>query len=373
MQSARNIKEVGYVDCVGGGQVVVVDGIAYVGHVNAPDGTSIIDVKDPKNPKQLASIGMPAATHSHKVRVANNLMIVNHELNDADHSPIPDDFKGGVVIYDVSNPAKPTEISRWTTEGKGVHRYDFDGRYLYFSPTVEGYVGPIVMILDLIDPTKPTEVGRWWMPGQWIAGGEVPTWEGTAHRCHHPLRMGNRLYTGYWKGGFVILNIDDMSNPTYVSGLDWSPPYACPTHTALPIPYKINGRQYLLVGDEDVMREPHEPAAFMWMIDITDEANPVPISTFQVEGLTGATVPMCTGLHQPSEKFFGTEIPMAWFSNGLRVIDIKDPHRPEEVAHYIPDLPPGSKRVSSNDVTVDDNGLIYLLDRHRGMHILERT
>jgi len=50
-----------------------------------------------------------------------------------------------------------------------------------------------------------------------------------------------------------------------------------------------------------------------------------------------------------------------------------NPHRPEEVAHYIPDLPPGSKRVSSNDVTVDDNGLIYLLDRHRGMHILERT
>lgn len=373
MPEAYNIKEVGYVDCVGGGQVVVVDGIAYIGHVNAPDGTSIFDVRDPKNAKELASIGMAPATHSHKVRVANNLMIVNHELNDADNSPVPDDFAGGVVIYDVSTPAKPREISRWTTAGKGVHRYDFDGRYLYMSPTVEGYVGNIVMILDLIDPEKPQEVGRWWMPGQWIAGGEEPSWEGTAHRCHHPLRQGNRLYTSYWKGGFVILNIDDMSNPTRVSGMDWAPPFACPTHTALPIPYDINGRQYLLVADEDVMREAHEPAAFMWMIDITDETNPVPISSYQVEGLAGKEVPMCTGLHQPSEKFFGTEIPMAWFSNGLRVIDIKNPQTPVEVASYVPDVPPGSKRVSSNDVTVDDNGLIYLLDRHRGMHILERT
>jgi hypothetical protein len=29
--------------------------------------------------------------------------------------------------------------------------------------------------------------------------------------------------------------------------------------------------------------------------------------------------------------------------------------------------------VQSNDVTVDDRGLIYLLDRVRGLHILERV
>jgi hypothetical protein len=29
--------------------------------------------------------------------------------------------------------------------------------------------------------------------------------------------------------------------------------------------------------------------------------------------------------------------------------------------------------VSSNDVTVDDRGLIYLLDRLRGLTIVERT
>ena len=34
---------------------------------------------------------------------------------------------------------------------------------------------------------------------------------------------------------------------------------------------------------------------------------------------------------------------------------------------------PVQERVQSNDVTVDDRGLIYLLDRVRGLSILERT
>ena len=39
----------------------------------------------------------------------------------------------------------------------------------------------------------------------------------------------------------------------------------------------------------------------------------------------------------------------------------------------MPDVPPGSTRVQSNDVTVDERGLIFLLDRVRGLHILERV
>jgi hypothetical protein len=45
----------------------------------------------------------------------------------------------------------------------------------------------------------------------------------------------------------------------------------------------------------------------------------------------------------------------------------------KEVAYFVPDVPQGSERVQSNDVTVDDRGLMYLLDRVRGLHILERT
>jgi len=368
----KGLREIGYVDCAGGGQVVIKNNIAYIGNMAAPDGTAIFDVSDPKHPKELSRLGMLPGTHSHKVRVDNDLMIINRERNPYQIGA-PDEFKGGLGIYDVSNPAKPKLITNWETDGMGVHRFDFDGRYAYISPTVKGYLGNIMMILDLADPTRPVEVGRWWMPGQWTAGGETPTWEGSDHKCHHPLRLGNRLYTSYWFGGFVILDVEDMSKPKFVSGYDVSPPFPWPTHTALRIPFKIQNRDILLVADEDVAQKYPFSPSFLWIFDITDETRPVPFASYQVEGVDGSPTPPMTGCHQPCEIVTGTEIPVSWFAHGLRILDIKNPHAPKEVAWYLPEVKPGfGKQVQSNDVTVDSRGLIYLLDRIRGCWILER-
>ncbi len=375
MGQGKGIREVGYIDCAGGGQVTVKGGVAYIGNMEAPDGTVVVDVSDPKHPRELSRLGMFVGTHSHKVRVAGDLMVVNREVNPYQRGAAAD-FRGGLAIYDVSTPARPKLITNWETGGHGVHRFDFDGRYAYISPTVTGYLGNIVMILDLIDPARPVEVGRWWMPGQWTAGGEVPTWQGADHRCHHPLRLGNRLYTSYWLGGFVILDIEDMAKPKLVSAYDTSPPFPWPTHTALAIPFPIRNRRILLVADEDVRRLWDSYPSFLWIFDITDETRPVPFASYQVEGIDGSPQPDYTGCHQPCEIVTGTEIPVAWFAHGLRVIDIANPHAPREVAWYMPDPAPGqgaNGRVQSNDVTVDERGLIYLLDRIRGCHILERV
>jgi len=232
------------------------------------------------------------------------------------------------------------------------------------------------MILDLENPAKPREVGRWWMPGQWTAGGETPTWKNADHRCHHPLRLGSRLYTSYWLGGFVILDIEDMSKPKLVSSYDTSPPFPWPTHTALAMPFPIQNRKIMLVADEDVARLWKSYPSFLWIFDISDETRPVPFASYQLEGIDGTPQPDYTGCHQPCEIVAGTEIPVAWFAHGLRIIDIANPHAPKEVAWYLPDPAPGlgpTVRVQSNDVTVDSRGLIYLLDRIRGCQILERV
>ena len=50
-----------------------------------------------------------------------------------------------------------------------------------------------------------------------------------------------------------------------------------------------------------------------------------------------------------------------------------DGEPPREVAHFLPEPPEGHSRVSSNDVDVDERGLFYLIDRGRGLHILERA
>src|ERR1700686_540508 len=79
MARSRNAQLVTHIDCPGGGQVWVDGHFLYVGHMRQPTGTTIIDVADPRSPKVVAGITIPSGWHSHKVRVANDLMIVNHE------------------------------------------------------------------------------------------------------------------------------------------------------------------------------------------------------------------------------------------------------------------------------------------------------
>jgi hypothetical protein len=192
-------------------------------------------------------------------------------------------------------------------------------------------------------------------------------------RCHHPLRMGNRLYVSYWHHGLFILDISDMSRPKMVAHAETSPAFAHPTHTCLPIPQPLKGRRVMVVADEDVAKLRPSSPSFAWIYDITLEQLPVPIATFQVAGLDvdGSPQPPMSGCHQPSERFHGTVIPFAWFAQGLRLVDIADPFVPREVGHFLPNPADGEKRPSSNDVTVDDRGLIYLVDRVRGVDIIE--
>ena len=99
------------------GQVVVTGGIAYIGHMHSPHGTSIVDVADPAHPRLLARLEMPPGTHSHKVRVDNGLMLINRERNHADKNAPPENFRGGLGVYDVTKPASTREITRWETDG----------------------------------------------------------------------------------------------------------------------------------------------------------------------------------------------------------------------------------------------------------------
>jgi len=57
----------------------------------------------------------------------------------------------------------------------------------------------------------------------------------------------------------------------------------------------------------------------------------------------------------------------------VRIVDVADPFRPLEVGFFEPDPPPGCAMASTNDVTLDARGLIYLIDRQRGADIIEWT
>ena len=128
----------------------------------------------------------------------------------------------------------------------------------------------------------------------------------------------------------------------------------------------------MVVADEDVAKIHPAAPAFAMVYDITDETLPISVATITVPGVDtdGSPQEPFTGCHQPSERFHGTIIPFAWFANGLQVFDVAEPLAPRLVASYLPDPAAGADRVSSNDVTVDDRGLIYLIDRVAGLDIV---
>jgi hypothetical protein len=63
-----------------------------------------------------------------------------------------------------------------------------------------------------------------------------------------------------------------------------------------------------------------------------------------------------------------------WFSAGVRVYDISDPFRPEEIAAFLPETPAGQRGCRISDLFVDDRSIIYAADRARGgLYVLEYT
>jgi hypothetical protein len=386
---AENVERIGHLDIEGGGMVDVHGGVAYVGHMKPPFATSILDVSDPANPKILSRIEAKPHTHSHKARACGGFMLSNRELYAGSiagylfNSLFRRDLEIGLVVTDVSDPANPREMALLPAGGisianapAGVHRFELDceRELAYVSATLEGYRGNIILIIDLSDPQNPTEIGRWWTRGQWIAGGEEPTWSRNDHRVHHPSRLGDRLYVPMWYGGFSIVDISDTAAPKTVAHVDHRRP--SPTHTALPVDHEIMGRRWLLVFDEDISGECENPQASMWLYDISDETMPKIGSSFRVsesgeysrcDGKKGKRF----GAHQPHE-YVGEDnlVYAAWFAGGLRIVDISDPYRLGEVGHYVPEPADGFEFPQTNDVFVDERGLIYLIDRNSGLDVL---
>jgi hypothetical protein len=65
----------------GDGRQVIRKGDAlYVGHFGPSRlGTSILDVSNPSEPGLSVSLGPPVGAYTHRVKIANGLLIVNHE------------------------------------------------------------------------------------------------------------------------------------------------------------------------------------------------------------------------------------------------------------------------------------------------------
>jgi hypothetical protein len=140
-------------------------------------------------------------------------------------------------------------------------------------------------------------------------------------------------------------------------------------------------RDLLVVTDEATGDEGVDWPKRCWIVDARAETNPVIISSLptpqdfgqlhKVGGRIGAH-----NIHEnepePGSAKLQNTVASTWFSAGLRVYDIADPYRPEEIAAFVPETPTGQRGCRISDVFVDDRSIIYAADRaNGGLYVLE--
>jgi hypothetical protein len=365
-EDARGLTTIGHSDLggFGDGMQVQREGDAvYVGHFGPSGaGTSILDASDPSDLRLVTQLPSPAGSHTHKVQVAEGLLLVNHEQFRGGKP-----FSAGMAVYDLEDPFRPRQIGWFDSTGKGVHRIVWmGGRYAYVSATPDGFDDRIWMIVDMSDPTRPAEVGRWWWPGQWVEKGEEPTWpEGKRYAAHHALLDGDLAYVGYGDAGLVVLDVSDPGRPKHLADLQWSP--GGDTHTCLPLP----GRDLLVVTDETVTDRCAGEEHLVRVVDVSEPAAPrvvavcpPPVGDFCDRGLRFG--PHNTHENRPGSYRSAELVFVTYFNAGLRVYDVADPVHPKEVAHWIPPTPAGQEAAQINDLFVSADLDIYVTDRVNG-------
>lgn len=386
-----------------GVQLMVHRGFAYVGHMFSK-GFSVIDVSDPRKPKAVNYIAAPDNTWNIHLQTHDELLLVIHAKDMFASAEFQDEkayYKGalgtkvggntkqarnwsaGVAVYDISKPASPRQIGFMPVEGGGPHRIWYvGGRWAYVSALLDGFTDCILLIVDMQDPTKPQEVGRYWLPGMNAAAGETPTWAPTRrYGLHHAIVHGDVAYAAWRDAGMAVIDVADRTKPKLIVHRNWSPPFGGGTHNCLPLP----DRDLLVVADEAVLDNQEDGLKLIWVMDNREVSNPVSISTFPTPAEAdyvkkGAHF----GPHNVHENrpgsFVSSERIFATYQNaGIRVFDIRDQYRPQEIAAFVPPRParlvdPRPNRpqvIQSCDVFVDRNGLIYSNDYNGGLYILE--
>ena len=411
--------------------------LAYVGHhgdkktnpLNGrleDNGTSIVDVTDPKHPKYLAHIpGEEGKAEQGGAQMARICSGAELPKGDRDKFYMLRVFGNQAhEVWDVTEPASPVLLTTIVKGIKGTHKnfWECDTGIAYLvSGHPQWRTSRMTQIYDLSDPAKPVFVRDFGLVGQQPgAEGPVPT---PLHGAISTGPKGNRVYFGYGTNTNGVLQIVDRAkllngppDPTpenllapQIARLDLPPMHGA--HTVFPVlgmpiaefSKNLLGkvRDFVVITDEAIQKECLEGRQMVWFVDITTETKPFGVSSWTVPEQSRN---FCArggrfGTHSSNENFtplyYRRIMFFAHFNAGVRAVDIRDPFHPKEIGYYIPEVtrntvalatPVGQGAqlpytaaadkvaIQTNNVEVDDRGYIYIVDRaNTGMHILELT
>jgi len=363
VESAHGLRLTGHSDLGGRGdgmQVMRHGDALYVGHFGITGmGTSMLDVADPTRPRLVDQWPAPSGSHTHKVQVADDLLLVNQEQFRGG-----DPYTAGMLVFDVSDPFAPRRIGRFDCGGAGVHRIVWTGgRYAHASVTPAGFADRIWMVIDMSDPERPVEAARFVL--------DEPEPDGERYAAHHALVDGDIAYLGYCDAGMIVLDVSDFTRPRAIARLTWEP--GGETHTCLPLP----GRKLVVATDEQLQDGPGSPTRLVTVIDVADPSQPRVLGACPEPEGDFRNRPLRFGPHNLHENRTGSYrservVFVTYFNAGVRVYDLADPAQPVEVAHWLPGAPEGQPAPQLNDVYVEESGLVWVTDRiGGGLYALE--
>lgn len=441
---ARNMRLVGYSDLQGRSAFlpIIVEQhgrwIAYVGHqggnaVNSltgkseGNGTSILDVTDPRHPKylhHLATEGGALVTNRGEGSGALSVQVcAGKDLPKGDRDKfymLRSVGSESQEMWDVTNPEKPARITTVVDKLKSTHAnwWECDTGIAYINSGLPDWqVRRITQVFDLSDPAKPVLIRNFGLSGQQPGAPKPPSvrWR-DGHGPFSTGPQGNRLYFGYGNIGDGALQIVDRQKlltgapePTTENLL--SPQIAllmAGKRQAVHGVYPLLGmdiaefakstkgivRDFVLIMPEAIESECREESQMLFVVDVTHETEPVGVANFQVSEKSGN---FCTrgarfGPHSTNTKltliYHKRVVFVAWFNAGVRAVDVRNPFNLKEIGYYVPatnaNTAPSCVKedgkqhckiaIVTNAVEVDDRGYIYMVDRNNtGMHILALT
>src|SRR5919204_5993234 len=333
--------------------------IAYIGHHGGKtlnsltgreedNGTSIVDVTDPRRPRYLAHIpGEPGQAESggaQMVRVCNGSELPKGEKSKV--YMLRNFGNKAHEVWDVTTPEKPARITVVVENLRDTHKswWECDSGIAYLvSGLPDWRVRRMTQVYDLADPAQPRFIRNFGLVGQQPgASGPAPT------ELHGPISTGpkgNRVYFGYGTNKSGVLQIVDRAKllagphePTpanllapQVGRMDL--PANNGAHTALPVIGMEVGefakdkggprRDVVVVVNESLVNECEEPRQMAWIVDVTDEKVPIGIATFNVPESPGGFCPRGGrfGAHSSNENqppmYARRYLFIAWFNAGV--------------------------------------------------------
>jgi hypothetical protein len=362
----------------------------YEGH-SFNQGWSILDITHPRSPRYVRFIPFQTDDKSiitSQVTLHGNLMLTSLNSFTPQKNPLP-----AVLLWDISDPENPKQLSSWMGGATGAHRNSYPGgNYAFLSTSYPGFRGNIMVVLDVSDPAHPKDIGKWWQPGQKDGEPKAAGPQG----FHGPVNVnpGAPWATLPYTPDLVNLDLANPAEPKLIGRLQFTPPFASvgiqSVHTVLP----LWDRKLAYVSSEAQKPDCRDDGMnFAGMVDNSNPAHPRLISIFPTplppKGAPykdfcdkgGRFGPHNTNqeIHNPAIQQPGNLIYVAWFNAGLRVFDISDPRQPTEVGYFMPPERPNLPEQHgahaspvnwSEEVAVDARGNIYLNDDKWGTFVL---